>query len=197
LAVLISVLLGTLFGAAGGYYRGFIDGFVSWAMAVTLTFPALLLVLTFSSFSLTRSTLGLGLLLGIVGWAPVARLVRGQVHRIRELPYVMAARATGAGDLRILALHVMPNAAEPLVVMAAFGVGWAILMESALSFLGAGHGGASWGALLASARSQPGDWWLTLFPGVCLFFTVLACNLVAEGLRRALNPKSGTHWRSS
>lgn len=194
LAVLLSVFIGTVLGALSGYFSGFTDSVVTWAMAVTLTFPALLLVLTFSSFSLTRTSWGLGLLLGIIGWAPVARLIRGQVRRIREMPYVLAARASGAGHCRILTLHVMPNAAEPLVVMAAFGVGWAVLMESALSFLGAGHHGASWGRLLASSRSTPDAWWLTLFSGVCLFSTVLACNLMAEGLRRSLNPKSQIPW---
>lgn len=194
LAVSVSILLGSLLGVLGGYFPGIIDSLVSWATAVTLTFPALLLVLTLGSLSFTRTWWGLGLLLGIVGWAPAARLVRGQTRRVRNAPYILAARATGASELRILTLHILPNTAEPIVVMAAFGIGWAVLMESALSFLGAGGQTASWGDLLASARSHPQAWWLTLFAGLCLFFTVLACNTVAEGLRRALNPKSRQPW---
>ncbi len=194
IAVTVSIFLGSLLGGLGGYFSGPIDGFVTWAMAVTLTFPALLLVLTLGSFSITNTWWGLGFLLGIIGWAPVARLARGQTRRIRNTSYVVAARASGARELRVLAFHVLPNAAEPIVVMAAFGMGWAILMESALSFLGAGPGRASWGDLLASARSHPHAWWLTLFAGICLFATVLACNMVAEGLRHALNPKSRQPW---
>lgn len=194
IAVTVSIFLGSILGGLGGYFSGPMDGVVTWAMAVTLTFPALLLVLTLGSFSITNTWWGLGFLLGIIGWAPVARLARGQTRRIRNAPYVVAARASGAREVRVLAFHVLPNAAEPIVVMAAFGMGWAILMESALSFLGAGPAKASWGDLLASARSHPHAWWLTLFAGICLFVTVLACNMVAEGLRQALNPKSRQPW---
>jgi peptide/nickel transport system permease protein len=195
-AVVLSVALGFFLGGLAGYFAGPADWLVSWAVAVTLTFPAFLLVLSLQGLAALRTWWGLAFILGLVGWAPVARLVRGQTRRASASEFVLAARASGASHLRILVRHVLPNATGPVIVMAAFGVGWAILMESALSFLGVGPSTASWGQLLASARLDPQAWWLTLTGGSAIFLTVLATNLLAEASRRALSPRGSETWRT-
>lgn len=195
-AMLMSVLLGFGLGSLAGYFGGWVDGVVSWAIAVTLTFPAFLLVLSLQGLSAIQTWWGLALLLGAVGWAPVARLVRGEVQKAAAAPFALAARAAGASHLRILTRHTMIHATGPVIVMAAFGVGWAILMESALSFLGVGPATASWGGVLADGRLYPESWWITLAGGTCIFVTVLAFNLLAEGLRRALDPKAAAYPRT-
>jgi peptide/nickel transport system permease protein len=140
--------------------------------------------------------LHLVLVIGLTRWPDVARLTRGEVLRVKQLEFVQAARALGASDLRVLLRHVIPNAMAPVLVAAAFGVAGAVLLESALSFLGFGAPppSASWGEILMQAHryvSSPGAWWLALFPGLAIFLTVTAYNVVGEGLQDALDPKSG------
>jgi len=175
-SVLLYLLLGILLGALAGYLRGPVDQLVNWAVAVMLV-------------------------IGLTGWATVARLVRGEVLRVLGLPFVEAARSLGASHTRILLRHVLPNSLGPVVVAATFGMASAILIESGLSFLGFGPNAPSWGRLLANAQVNRTAWWLTLFPGLAIFVTVLAYNFVAEGLQDALDPKHTVqlprHWVSA
>jgi peptide/nickel transport system permease protein len=129
----------------------------------------------------------------VTRWTDVARLARGEARRLRGAEFVTAARALGAGPARILTRHVLPNALPPLLVAAAFGVGQAVLLESALSYLGFGvqPPGPSWGEIISEASAygtQAGAWWLALFPGLCLLGTVAGMNLAADDLRRRLDP---------
>lgn len=187
-AVLIYILIGLFFGALAGYLRGVVDQVVSWGVAVMLTFPTFLLILVIQGLVSAQSLWGVMLVIGLTGWAGVARLVRGEVLRIRALPYVEAARGLGASHPRILLHHVLPGALGPVVVAATFGMASAILVEAGLSFLGFGPDAPSWGRLLAAAQLNRTAWWLTVFPGLAIFVTVLATNFVAEGLQDALDP---------
>jgi peptide/nickel transport system permease protein len=187
-AVLIYVLIGLVLGALAGYLRGPVDHLVSWGVAVMLTFPTFLLILVIQGLVAAQSLWGVMLVIGLTGWAGVARLVRGEVLRIRGLPYVEAARGLGASHARILTHHVLRNALGPVAVAATFGMASAILVETALSFLGFGPDAPSWGRLLAAAQVNRPSWWLTVFPGLAIFVTVLSYNFVAEGLQDALDP---------
>src|SRR5881275_1936560 len=152
--VTISALVGTVLGALAGYYGGWIDRFISgYAFNVFLAFPGLLLAIAMVAF------LGAGLnklifALCIIGWVGYARLIRGQVLKVREYDFVQAARALGAGDLRILVVHILPNAIQPLIVQASLGMAGAVLAEASLSFLGLGvpEGTPSWGKMIDDAR---------------------------------------------
>jgi peptide/nickel transport system permease protein len=131
--------------------------------------------------------------LGLTSWTSEARYVRGELLRIREVEFAQAARASGAGDARIIFRHLLPNAFAPVIVSASFGVAAAILTESALSFLGLGVPlpTASWGSLLSNARDHiEYAWWLVLFPGLSIFSTVAAFNIIGERFREALDPRS-------
>jgi peptide/nickel transport system permease protein len=130
-------------------------------------------------------------ILGLTRWTEVARLVRGEVIRLRSAEFVAAARAIGLPPRRILVRHILPNAMDPVLVAATFGVAGAILTESALSFLGFGTPPPtpSWGELLTQAFQHDGKWWLTIFPGLAIFVTVTAYNLVGEGIRDAVDPR--------
>ena len=195
-AVTLYVLIGVFLGAVAGYFGGVADLAISRAVEVVLTFPTFFLVLALMAMISRPTLLHLVLIIGLTRWPDVARLMRGEVLRIKQLEFVHAARALGAGDLRILFRHIVPNAVGPVLVAAAFGVAGAVLLESALSFLGFGvpPPTASWGEILMQAQryvTSPGAWWLALFPGAAIFVTVTAYNLVGEGLQDALDPKSG------
>jgi peptide/nickel transport system permease protein len=197
LATLLAVGIGVPLGALAGARGRFADAAVSRAVEAVLCFPSLILALALlaSSPSWLRDLpdpLRIAAVLGVTGWAVVARFLRGEVRRVGSTLAVEAARATGAGGIRILTRHVLPAALAPVLVTAAFGVGAAVLLESALSFLGLGVRipTATWGAMLAESRNVIGlAWWAALFPGAALVATVLACNLVGEGLRRRLDPR--------
>ena len=193
-----ALLVGVPLGAWAGYRRGWADFVVSRAVETVLSFPTLLLVLAILAVAsgwLTRlsDVTRIALVLGLTGWMPIARYLRAEFLKLRESDMVSAARAVGASDVRIAWKHILPSAMAPVLVTAAFAVGAAIGMEAALSFLGLGvrppH--ATWGVLLADSREQiDRAWWLALFPGTALFGAVLACNLVGEGLRDLLDPRS-------
>jgi len=199
LSAAFALLVGVPLGAWAGYRRGWADFVVSRAVETVLSFPTLLLVLAILAVAsgwLARlsDVTRLALVLGLTGWMPIARYLRAEFLKLRESDMVSAARAVGGSDLRIAWRHILPSAMAPVLVTAAFAVGAAIGMEAALSFLGLGvrppH--ATWGVLLADSREQiDRAWWLALFPGVALFGAVLACNLVGEGLRDLLDPRSG------
>lgn len=190
--VLISALIGTLIGAISGFYGGWLDRFLSgFLFNVFMSFPSLLLAIAMVAF-LGPSLNNLILALSVIGWVGYARLIRGQVLKVREYDFVTAARALGASDWRLIARHILPNAIQPLIVQASLGMAGAVLSEASLSFLGLGvpPPTPSWGAMLNDARSfltiAPH---LLLFPGVAVMLTVLAFNFVGDGLREWLDPK--------
>jgi peptide/nickel transport system permease protein len=192
LATLIALVAGSFLGAVAGYYGGVADWLVSRLIEVVLCFPFLFLVLAIVAL-FKPSIYTVMIALGLTSWTSEARLVRGEFLRIRELEFAEAARASGAGDARIIFRHLLPNALAPVLVSASFGVATAILTESALSFLGLGVPlpMASWGSILASAREHIDyAWWLVLFPGLAIFATVAAFNLAGERLRETLDPRS-------
>jgi len=132
-------------------------------------------------------------LLGLISWPAIARFVRGELIRVRNMNYIEAAQAMGFSEWRVVLKHALPNALTPVLITIAFGIAGAILAESALSFLGIGvdPGDTTWGQLLAKGRNKYSAWWLTVFPGLAIFFTVTIFNLIGEGLTDALDPKQG------
>jgi peptide/nickel transport system permease protein len=195
-AVLLYVLIGTGLGALAGFYRGRVDAAISKAVEVLLSFPALFLVLGALALIRVQTVLPLIAVLGLTRWTEVARLVRAEVIRLHGEAFVGAARALGAGDGRLLVRHLLPNALGPVWVALPFGIAGAILIESALSFLGFGvpPPAPSWGELLTQAHrylTHPGAWWLAVFPGLAIFFTVASFNVLGEAVRDALDPRYG------
>lgn len=190
-AVGLYVLLGILIGAASGYFGGRIDWFFSRITEVMLSFPTFFFILTIQGLLPSTSLLQLMVVIGITRWTDVSRLVRAEVLRVVTNDYVMAARATGATNARIILRHVLPNAIGPVLVTASFGVAGAVLIEAALSFLGVGTNivTPSWGRLLNDARATNYPWWTTFYPGIALFVTLTAYNVVGEGLRDAIDPR--------
>lgn len=194
IVVSVSVLIGTAIGAIAGYYGGWIDRFLSgYVFNVFLAFPGLLLAIAVVAF-LGAGLNKLILALCIIGWVGYARLIRAQVLKVREYDFVQAARALGAGDLRILTKHILPNAIQPLIVQASLGMAGAVLSEAALSFLGLGvpPPAPSWGVMIEEARDlstlQAAPHAL-IFPGIAIALTVLAFNFIGDGLREYLDPR--------
>ena len=191
-AVGIALLIGVPLGALAGYYGGWIDVAIQRIIEVVMCFPSFFLILALIAY-LRASIMNIMIVIGLLAWTGVARLVRGEFLKLRQSDYVMAARATGLRDARIMFRHILPNALAPVLVSAAFGVAGAILTESALSFLGFGvqPPTPSWGELLKQSYSlvASGVWWLVVFPGVAVFITVTAFNLVGDGLRDAMDPR--------
>jgi len=216
ITVTISAIIGILVGSIAGYYGGWIDRFLSgYVFNVFLAFPGLLLAIALAAFVDERalvSTLvgteaaetllnifGRGLIkiliaLTVIGWVGYARVIRAQVLKVRELDFVTAARALGASDLRILMIHILPNAVQPLIVQVSLGMAGAVLSEASLSFLGVGvpPPAPSWGTMIEEARDLT-----TLYvaphvlfvPGIAIALTVLAFNFIGDGLREYLDPK--------
>ncbi len=191
-ATAIALVIGSLLGALAGYYGGVADWIVSRAIEVVLCFPFLLLVLAIVAL-FGPSFLTIMIALGLTSWTSEARFMRGEFLRIREMEFAQAARASGARDARIIFRHLLPNALAPVLVSASFGVASAILVESALSFLDMGvpPPTPSWGNILTVAeRHIDYAWWLVLFPGVAIFLTVAAFNIIGDRVRDALDPRS-------
>jgi peptide/nickel transport system permease protein len=190
-AVAIYVGLGTLLGAVAGYYGGWIDALIMRMTDIFLSIPTFLLILMVIAF-VGPSILNIMVVIGLTSWTDVARLVRGEFLTLREREFVLAARLMGLSSKRIIFVHILPNALGPLWVVATLGIGGAILLESSLSFLGLGvqPPTASWGNMLMEGKEHLTDaWWLVTFPGLAIFTTVLAFNLLGEGLREATDPK--------
>ena len=190
-AVSIYVLIGLVVGAVAGYYGGPVDLIASRLIELMLTIPTFFLIITVVAF-LPPSILNIMVVIGVTNWPTVARLTRGEFLKTKSLEYVVAAKALGASDLRMIFRHILPNAVAPVFVAATFGVASAILIESTLSFLGFGvpPSTASWGSILSNARQLlPSGWWLAVFPGLAIFLTVTSYNLVAEGLRDAVDAR--------
>jgi ABC-type dipeptide/oligopeptide/nickel transport system permease subunit len=192
-ARIVSILIGGLLGFVAGFRGGVTDAVIMRAADVFFAFPSLLLLIGITAAF--EPGLGIAFIaLGVVGWAEVARLVRAEVLRVRELEYVTAARALGARDRRVLALHVAPNCLNPLLISFSMGVATTILAEASLSFLGLGAQPPtpSWGAMVSAGkeflREAP---WISIFPGAFLAASVLSLNLVGDALRDALDPRGG------
>ncbi len=193
LSQLIALTLGLALGLVAGYYGRWTDELVMRLADVTLAFPTLLLLIALVA-ALQPSLTIVFLTIGFVGWAAMARLVRGQVLVVRELEFVQASRALGARDARVMLRHILPNVIAPVVIAATLGIAAAIMAEASLSFLGLGvqPPTPSWGAMIADARdlaqlqSAP---WTSVAPGVAIGLTVLAFNLLGDALRDALDPR--------
>jgi len=168
-----------------------LDGLIMRVIEIFQSIPTLLLLLGTVAVLPKPSVYYVMILIGLLSWTTIARFVRAEVLRIRKMDYVDAARAMGFSDRRILLRHVLPNTLTPVFVALAFGFAGAILLEAFLSFLGIGVAPeqVTWGQLLQLSRSQFSAWWLALFPGLAIFSTVLAFNLVGEGLSDALDPE--------
>lgn len=190
--VAVSSVIGIILGAIAGFYGGWIDKLMSgYVFNVFLAFPGLLLAIALVAF------LGAGLgkmilALCIIGWVGYARVMRGQVLKVREYDFVQAAKALGASDFRILFTHILPNAIQPLIVQASLGMAGAVLSEASLSFLGLGipPPAPSWGTMIEEARQYFAIYpHILFFPGIAIAMTVLAFNFIGDGLRQYLDPK--------
>ncbi|MEP6856901.1 MAG: ABC transporter permease [Gemmatimonadales bacterium] len=194
----IALALGVTLGLVAGFYGKWVDEIVMRLADVTLAFPTLLLLIAMVA-ALQPSEAVVFATIGIVGWAGMARIVRGQVLVVRQLEYIQAIRALGAGDLRIMTQHVLPNVIAPVVIAATLGVAGAIMAEAALSFLGLGvpPPAPSWGSMIADGRDleqlrrAP---WTSVFPGIAIGAAVLGFNLLGDALRDALDPRQ--HYKA-
>jgi peptide/nickel transport system permease protein/oligopeptide transport system permease protein len=189
----IALALGVSLGLVAGYYGRWVDEVVMRLADVTLAFPTLLLLIAMAA-ALQPSLTIVFITIGVVGWAGMARLVRGQVLVVRQLEYVQGIRALGARDSRIIAGHVLPNVVAPVVIAGTLGVAGAIMAEAALSFLGLGvqPPTPSWGTMIADGRdlsqlrNAP---WTSVAPGLAIGMAVLGFNLLGDALRDALDPR--------
>lgn len=189
----IALLVGVSLGALAGYYRGWIDIATCRFIEVMECFPSLLLILVVIGLTDSQNNMFIIMaVIGLTGWTGTARLVRGEFLRLGGQSFPQAAQALGAGDVRIILRHLLPNSLGPILVTATFGVASAILLESSLSFLGFGmqEPMASWGGLLNEGQKYIDfAWWLAFFPGVVMLITIMSYNFVGEGLRDAVDPR--------
>lgn len=190
-AVLIFLIIGTFFGALAGYYGSILDAVIMRLTDLLLCLPTLFFILIIQTM-VKPSIWNVIWVIGLTSWASTARLVRGQILSLKETQFIEASRAIGAGDLRIIIKHLLPNASAPIIVTGTLGVASTILLESVLSFLGLGvqEPQSSWGNMLQGAQeymfSAP---WMSIFPGILIMLAVLAFNFIGDGLRDALDPK--------
>ncbi len=190
-AVGISTVIGIVLGALAGYYGRWADAIIMRFVDLMLCFPSFFLILAVIAF-LEPSIWNIMIIIGLTSWMGVARLVRAEFLSLRERDFVMAAKAIGGRDIRIIFRHILPNALSPVLVSATLGVAGAILTESALSFLGIGvqPPTPSWGNMLMAGKQTLGTaWWLSFFPGMAILLTVLGYNLLGEGVRDAFDPR--------
>jgi ABC-type dipeptide/oligopeptide/nickel transport system permease subunit len=190
-AISIAVTVGTVIGLASGFYEGWVDLLLQRLIEIQLAFPGLLLALAIVA------VLGPGLgnamiAVGISLIPSYARMVRASVLTIKHNAYVEAARVIGCGDVRVIATHILPNVAVPILVLTTVGIAWAILIGSSLSFLGLGAQPpfAEWGRDLSEGRNYMAvAWWVSTFPGLAILFTIVSVNLFGDGLRDTLDPR--------
>jgi len=189
----VSLLLGVLVGLITGYMGGWVDAMFMRITDMVSAVPSLILAIAITALYEKPSLLILFLTLGLVGWTGIARVIRSQVLSVRTLDYVTAAQAMGATTRRIMFRHILPNCLSPIIVMATLAIGGNILLEAALSFLGLGVQDPfpSWGGMLNDARGYfQAYWWVAVFPGAAIVITVLAFNILGDGLRDALDPRA-------
>jgi peptide/nickel transport system permease protein len=190
-AVGIATVIGVVVGAVSGYYGGWVDAVLMRFVDIMLCFPTIFLILAVIAI-LEPSIWNIMIIIGLTSWMGVSRLVRAEFLTLKERDFVVASKAVGARDARIIFLHILPNAMAPVLVSAVLGVGGAILVESSLSFLGLGvqPPTPSWGNMLTAGKDNIEiAWWLSLYPGMAILITVLGYNLLGEGLQDALNPR--------
>jgi peptide/nickel transport system permease protein len=188
----IAATIGITLGAMAGYFGRWVDMLVSRVIEVVMCIPTLVLILALVAMLDNVTNLHLMVIVGCTGWTGIARLTRAEFLKLKQLEYVSAARAMGAGSGRIMFTHILRNALAPVLVPITFGIADAILIESGLSYLGFGASppNPSWGTLLSAGRATIQEtWWLILFPGAAIFLTVLAYNLIGEGLQEATDPR--------
>ncbi len=190
-AVGIATLIGMILGAFSGYYGGWVDRIIMRFIDIMLAIPTFFLILAVIAF-VGSSIWNIMIVIGVTSWMGVARLVRAEFLSLKEREFVLAARAIGAGDMRIIFRHVMINSMAPVIVSAVLGVAGAVLVESALSFLGIGvqPPTPSWGNILTIGKDNMEiAWWLSVFPGLAILVTVLGYNLLGEGIRDSIDPR--------
>ena len=191
MAVLVGGFVGSVLGLISGYFGRWVDVVVMRLTDTMLSLPIILIALLFA-VSLGPSFSNLIIVLGLVMWARFARLVRGEVLTWKEREFVQLARVAGCSPLRIMLRHLFPNVVNPLMVLATLQVGWVIIVESSLSFLGAGipPPAPSWGSMIADGRAYIATaWWMSLFPGLALVLAVLSVNMLGDWLRDHLDPR--------
>lgn len=187
----IAILLGAILGAVSGYYGRWVDAAIMRFVDIMLCFPTFFLILAVIAI-LEPSIWNIMIIIGLTGWMGITRLVRADFISLKERDFVLAARVIGASDLRIIFIHILPNAMASILVAATLGVAGAILTESALSFLGIGVQPPipSWGNILTAGKDNIDiAWWLSLYPGLAILITVLGYNLLGEGIRDSLDPR--------
>jgi len=195
----ITLSIGVPVGAIAGYFGGWIDSTLSKIIDATLSLPALMFMILLSAilreinlpFLKSNSSLTIAIVLGVLSWPTVARLVRAVFLTFREMEYVTAAKALGASNFRIIVSEILPNGLGPIIVESTLGIGYAIMEESTLSFLGFGimPPTPSWGNLLDNAQEHLAEYpWLAIFPGLMIFLTIISINFIGDGLRDALDP---------
>jgi len=187
----IAVLIGIAIGAISGYYGGIIDEIIMRFVDLMMCFPTFFLILAVIAL-LEPSIWNIMIVIGLTGWMGIARLIRAEILSIKHKEFILAAKTLGLSEVRIIFRHVLPNAMSPIYVVATLGIGGAILTESALSFLGIGvqPPTPSWGNILTQAKDNiEVAWWLSLYPGLAIFLTVMGYNLLGEGLRDIFDPR--------
>jgi len=199
LVVGISLSIGVPIGSAAGYFGGWVDNVLSKLIDATMSLPALMFMILLAAilreidlpYLKSNSTLTISLVLGALSWPTVARLVRAVFLTFREMEYVTAAKALGSSNLRIITSEILPNGLGPIIVESTLGIGYAIMEESTLSFLGFGimPPTPSWGNMLDNAQEHLAQYpWLAIFPGLMIFLTIISINFIGDGLRDALDP---------
>jgi peptide/nickel transport system permease protein len=186
----IAVFIGVILGSIAGFYGGKIDLSIMRFIEIMMLFPSFFLIITIVALY-GSSIWFIMMAIGLTTWQGDARLIRGEVLRVRNTDYITAATSVGLPNRRIIFRHVLPNALAPVLVSAAFEIAGAILVEAGLSFLGFGVKATvvTWGSVLQSARGATSSWWLAVFPGFMIFISIVAYSLVGEGLRDALDPR--------
>jgi peptide/nickel transport system permease protein len=191
LAVAVSCPLGVVIGLASGFFGGWIDRMLMRFTDIQLAIPTILLAMALVTV-LGPGVPNLIITLSVTGWTIYARLIRGETLALRDRDFIEATRAAGAGQARIMFRHVLPNVVSPVIVVATFAVGSMVVLEATLSFLGIGVPlrVATWGSMLSSGRTYlKSAWWITAFPGLAIFVTVLAINALGDSMRDALDPR--------
>lgn len=189
--ILVTSTIGTALGVLGGYLGGWVDGLLMRVTDISLAFPGILIALLLA-VTLGPSFTTVVLAICLLGWAPYARLIRGEVLKLREADFVLQARIIGCSPLRIMLTHIFPNIVNPLLILATLFLGAVILIESALSYLGAGIPPpiATWGSMVSDGRGLIDTaWWISFFPGLAIGLTVLAGNFLGDWLRDRLDPR--------
>jgi len=190
-AVGIATFIGMIIGALAGYYGGWVESVTMRFIDIMLSIPTFFLILAVIAF-IGPSIWNIMIVIGLTAWMGVARLVRAEFLSLKEREFVLAARAVGASDFRIIFRHIMINSMAPVLVSAVLGIAGAVLVESALSFLGIGvqPPTPSWGNILTLGKDNIEiAWWLSVFPGLAILITVLGYNLLGEGIRDSIDPR--------